>query len=55
MADDIFSTKETFDKNINFLIGSGASAEYIPTLWLSDNISYETLLEQNQDREDICK
>lgn len=55
MADDIFSTKETFDKNINFLIGSGASAEYIPTLWLSNEISYETLLEQNQDREDICQ
>lgn len=55
MADGIFSTKETFDKNINFLIGSGASAEYIPTLWLSDKISYETLLEQNQDRKDICK
>ncbi|ACT14296.1 MULTISPECIES: SIR2 family protein [Pectobacterium] len=33
-----------FDKNINFLFGSGASAAYIPTLWLSEDTTYETLL-----------
>jgi hypothetical protein len=33
-----------YDKNINFLFGSGASAEYIPTLWLAENTTYETLL-----------
>lgn len=33
-----------YDKNINFLFGSGASAAYIPTLWLDDDTTYETLL-----------
>ncbi|APK85293.1 SIR2-like domain-containing protein [Enterobacter kobei] len=33
-----------YDKNINFLFGSGASASYIPTLWLAENTTYETLL-----------
>ncbi|MDR6297524.1 SIR2 family protein [Pantoea dispersa] len=33
-----------YDKNINFLFGSGASAAYIPTLWLSEDATYETLL-----------
>ncbi|OCG17221.1 SIR2 family protein [Gilliamella sp. WF3-4] len=55
MTSDIFSTKESFDKNINFLIGSGASADYIPTLKLVDETSYETLLEQNKNKETVCK
>ncbi|MFP1732800.1 SIR2 family protein [Lonsdalea quercina] len=33
-----------YDKNINFLFGSGASASYIPTLWLAKDTTYETLL-----------
>lgn len=33
-----------FDKNINFLFGSGASAAYIPTLWLAEDTTYEDLL-----------
>lgn len=33
-----------YDKNINFLFGSGASASHIPTLWLANNTTYETLL-----------
>ncbi|MFR0655926.1 SIR2 family protein [Pantoea sp. SIMBA_079] len=33
-----------YDKNINFLFGSGASATYIPTLWLDKDTTYETLL-----------
>ncbi|EFK8257560.1 SIR2 family protein [Escherichia coli] len=33
-----------YDKNINFLFGSGASASYIPTLYLDKNTTYETLL-----------
>ncbi|MGC0860845.1 SIR2 family protein [Pantoea agglomerans] len=33
-----------YDKNINVLFGSGASAEYIPTLWLREEVTYETLL-----------
>lgn len=32
------------DKNINFLFGSGASAGYIPTLWLYEEYTYETIL-----------
>lgn len=32
------------DKNVNFLFGSGASAEYIPTLWIDEHNSYETIL-----------
>lgn len=38
-----------YDKNINFLFGSGASASYIPTLWLDTDTTYETLL-----TEDAC-
>lgn len=37
-----------YDKNINFLFGSGASAEYIPTLWLAENTTYETLLTHDE-------
>lgn len=33
-----------YDKNINFLFGSGASAAYIPTLWLRKDVTYESLL-----------
>ena len=33
-----------YDKNINFLFGSGASATYIPTLWLAEDTTYEDLL-----------
>lgn len=32
------------DKNVNFLFGSGASAEYIPTLWIDEHNSYKTIL-----------
>lgn len=41
-----------YDKNINFLFGSGASASYIPTLWLAENTTYETLL-THKDCEDV--
>lgn len=39
-----FKASDLVDKNINFLIGSGASAGYIPTLWIKDDISYEDVL-----------
>ncbi len=39
-----------YDKNVNFLFGSGASALYIPTLWLDEDTTYETLL-----TEEACK
>ncbi|ECJ9630743.1 hypothetical protein GHF56_17200, partial [Salmonella enterica] len=41
-----------YDKNINFLFGSGASASYIPTLWLAENTTYETLL-THEDCKDV--
>ncbi|HDM8434754.1 TPA: SIR2 family protein, partial [Yersinia enterocolitica] len=47
MKDDLskaFKAKELYDKNINFLFGSGASASYIPTLKIKDDLTYEDLL-----------
>lgn len=44
--DDKFPCKADLfvDKNINFLFGSGLSAEYIPTLKIIDDYTYETIL-----------
>ncbi|HDY6964510.1 TPA: hypothetical protein RRE90_004955, partial [Klebsiella pneumoniae] len=39
-----FKASDLVDKNINFLIGSGASAGYIPTLWVKDDVTYEDIL-----------
>jgi len=39
-----FRASKLHDKNINFLIGSGASASYIPTLKINDNKTYEDIL-----------
>lgn len=50
MKDDLskaFKAKELFDKNVNFLFGSGASASYIPTLKINDSLTYEDLLTNN--------
>ncbi|WP_145559039.1 SIR2 family protein [Yersinia mollaretii] len=47
MANDIFTAfkaSELCDKNINFLIGSGASASYIPTLRITEEKTYEDIL-----------
>ncbi|BBJ61940.1 TPA: SIR2 family protein [Enterobacter asburiae] len=50
MANELFKAfkaSELHDKNINFLIGSGASASYIPTLKINDDLTYEDLLTDN--------
>ncbi|EAT6259866.1 hypothetical protein E5704_20130, partial [Salmonella enterica] len=39
-----FRASELHDKNINFLIGSGASASFIPTLKINDDFTYEDIL-----------
>ncbi|HEJ0180622.1 TPA: SIR2 family protein [Citrobacter koseri] len=47
MSDELlkaFRASKLHDKNINFLIGSGASASYIPTLKINDNLTYEDIL-----------
>jgi len=47
MNNDILKAFKSFDlvdKNINFLLGSGASADYIPTLWIKDGVTYEDIL-----------
>ncbi|PNK90564.1 Uncharacterised protein [Serratia odorifera] len=47
MANDIFTAFKASalcDKNINFLIGSGASASYIPTLMINEDKTYEDIL-----------
>lgn len=47
MANDIFTAfkaSDLCDKNINFLIGSGASASYIPTLRINEDKTYEDIL-----------
>ncbi|WP_171859389.1 SIR2 family protein, partial [Citrobacter freundii] len=46
-----FKASDLVDKNINFLIGSGASAGYIPTLWIKDDISYEDVLTDKKYQE----
>lgn len=46
-----FKASDLVDKNINFLIGSGASAGYIPTLWIKDDISYEDVLTNKKYQE----
>ncbi|UDJ83693.1 SIR2 family protein [Kosakonia oryzae] len=43
-----FRASELHDKNINFLIGSGASASYIPTLKINDDKTYEDILTDNK-------
>ncbi|WIF07427.1 hypothetical protein QEP77_03445 [Serratia sp. B1] len=47
-----FRASELHDKNINFLIGSGASASYIPTLRINDDKTYEDIL-TDSDYSDI--
>lgn len=47
-----FRASALHDKNINFLIGAGASAPYIPTLKINDNVTFEDLL-TNNDYNDI--
>ncbi|WMY75338.1 SIR2 family protein [Buttiauxella selenatireducens] len=47
MANELFKAfkaSDLLDKNINFLIGSGASASYIPTLRINDDKTYEDIL-----------
>lgn len=47
MSNEIFKAfraSELHDKNINFLIGSGASATFIPTLKINSDITYEDIL-----------
>ncbi|HGM5490580.1 TPA: hypothetical protein ACKP1B_002211 [Serratia fonticola] len=39
-----FKASELHDKNVNFLIGSGASASFIPTLKINDDFTYEDIL-----------
>ncbi|NRH23480.1 SIR2 family protein [Pantoea stewartii] len=39
-----FKASDLVDKNINFLIGSGASAGYIPTLRINELTTYEDIL-----------
>lgn len=46
-----FKASDLVDKNINFLIGSGASAGYIPTLWIKDDTSYEDILTDTKYKE----
>lgn len=46
-----FKALDLVDKNINFLIGSGASAGYIPTLWVKDDITYEDILTNKKYQE----
>ncbi|WP_038907125.1 SIR2 family protein [Dickeya oryzae] len=46
-----FKASDLVDKNINFLIGSGASAGYIPTLWVKDDITYEDILTNKKYQE----
>ena len=46
-----FKATDLVDKNINFLIGSGASAGYIPTLWIKDGTSYEDILTNDKYHE----
>lgn len=40
----LYKIEYLVDKNVNFLFGSGASAEYIPTLRINEHDSYETIL-----------
>ncbi|CDL79851.1 hypothetical protein [Xenorhabdus cabanillasii] len=47
-----FKASDLHDKNINFLIGSGASALYIPTLKINDEKTYEDIL-TNSDYDEI--
>lgn len=44
-----FTAPDLHDKNINFLIGSGASASYMPTLEICKDITYEYVLTTNTD------
>ncbi|BCH43261.1 hypothetical protein KAM260_11520 [Klebsiella pneumoniae] len=46
-----FKASDLVDKNINFLIGSGASAGYIPTLWIKDDVTYEDILTNKKYQE----
>lgn len=46
-----FKASDLVDKNINFLIGSGASAGYIPTLWVKDDVTYEDILTNKKYQE----
>jgi hypothetical protein len=43
-----FRASELHDKNINFLIGSGASASFIPTLKINDDFTYEDILTNSE-------
>lgn len=47
-----FKASAIHDKNINFLIGSGASATYIPTLKINESTTFEDIL-TNEDYEEI--
>ncbi|GKW36485.1 MULTISPECIES: SIR2 family protein [Pectobacterium] len=48
-----FKASDLHDKNINFLIGSGASASYIPTLKINDEKTYEDILTNSEYSEII--
>lgn len=56
---DIFMIEKLYGKNINFLIGSGASFGVIPTLSsnytdpIFGNLSIEEILEENKDDENL--